>query len=173
MFLCVLGLSVPGWVVLLKTILRSPHALVLSVWFFSGGECFSFPNCVCLITTLMPPRASLFGGLPGSGSLRDRMLLHAATYSSFIWNVHCSQCSDCLASLCVGVIGNDIGWPCACTKLHRAMNLLWYGPDLEVSWLSEDHIIIGWATYYWEIYYPCGFFVSVVVGYGEWKVYGA
>lgn len=68
MFMCVLGVNVPDLVVLLKMVLRSPYALVLSVRFFSGGECFSFPNCVFLTTTLRPPCVSLFGGFPGSAS---------------------------------------------------------------------------------------------------------
>lgn len=122
MFLCVLGLNVPSWVVLLKTILRSHRALVLS--FFSRGECFSFPNCVRLITTLRPPRVSLFRDCMGLSRM-DGDLSAIWTSRRFLWPWR-FFCVDLFFGLlverfCVGVrnfhLGSlfDLGIPtCVC-----------------------------------------------------------
>lgn len=67
-FLCMLGIIILGWVVLLKTILKSPCTSIWSTWFFSRGECFSFPNCICVTKILKPPHVPLFGELNGIGS---------------------------------------------------------------------------------------------------------
>lgn len=43
------------------------------------------------------------------GGRCDQILFQATVCSSYIWDVRCSQCSDGLVAMCVGVEGDNYG----------------------------------------------------------------